>query len=96
MLTEKYSFIDSFNDPLYKLVNFLQFKLYFKYVDVISMLLSVENIETCSPLKLSKLCSLFTIENLPDPQNPKTSKLAILSAIETLRQYCSDDIQIGT
>ena len=38
----------------------------------------------------------FTIENTPDPQNPKTSRLAILSAIETLRQYCSDDIQIGT
>jgi aspartate dehydrogenase len=38
----------------------------------------------------------FTIENFPDPNNPKTSRLAILSAIETLRQYCSDDIQIGT
>ncbi len=38
----------------------------------------------------------FTIENTPDPQNPKTSRLAILSAIETLRKYCSDDIQIGT
>ncbi|MDE0832605.1 MAG: DUF108 domain-containing protein, partial [Nitrosopumilus sp.] len=38
----------------------------------------------------------FTIENMPDPENPKTSRLAILSAIETLRQYCSDDIQIGT
>ena len=38
----------------------------------------------------------FTIENIPDPQNPKTSRLAILSAIETLRKYCSDDIQIGT
>ena len=38
----------------------------------------------------------FTIENTPDPENPKTSKLAILSAIETLRRYCSDDIQIGT
>ena len=38
----------------------------------------------------------FTIENTPDPENPKTSRLAILSAIETLRQYCSDDIQIGT
>ena len=38
----------------------------------------------------------FTIENLPDPANPKTSRLAILSAIETLRKYCSDDIQIGT
>ncbi|MCV0409393.1 aspartate dehydrogenase [Nitrosopumilus sp.] len=38
----------------------------------------------------------FTIENFPDPSNPKTSRLAILSAIETLRKYCSDDIQIGT
>ena len=38
----------------------------------------------------------FTIENIPDANNPKTSRLAILSAIETLRKYCSDDIQIGT
>ena len=38
----------------------------------------------------------FTIENFPDPSNPKTSRLAILSAIETLRKYCSDEIQIGT
>ena len=38
----------------------------------------------------------FTIENFPDPNNPKTSRLAILSAIETLRKYCSDEIQIGT
>ena len=38
----------------------------------------------------------FTIENYPDANNPKTSRLAILSAIETLRKYCSDDIQIGT
>ena len=38
----------------------------------------------------------FTIENTPDANNPKTSRLAILSAIETLRKYCSDDIQIGT
>ncbi len=38
----------------------------------------------------------FTIENFPDPNNPKTSRLAILSAIETLRRYCSDEIQIGT
>ena len=38
----------------------------------------------------------FTIENFPDPENPKTSRLAILSAIETLKKYCSDDIQIGT
>lgn len=39
---------------------------------------------------------IFTIENYPDPNNPKTSRLAILSAIETLRKYCSDEIQIGT
>ena len=38
----------------------------------------------------------FTIENVPDPNNPKTSRLAILSAIETLKKYCSDDVQIGT
>lgn len=38
----------------------------------------------------------FTIENVPDENNPKTSRLAILSAIETLKKYCSDDIQIGT
>ena len=38
----------------------------------------------------------FTVENIPDPKNPSTSRLAILSAIETLRRYCSDDIQIGT
>lgn len=38
----------------------------------------------------------FTIENVPDVNNPKTSRLAILSAIETLRKYCSDEIQIGT
>jgi aspartate dehydrogenase len=38
----------------------------------------------------------FTIENFPDPSNPKTSRLATLSAVETLRKYCSDEIQIGT
>jgi aspartate dehydrogenase len=38
----------------------------------------------------------FTIENIPDSNNPKTRRLAILSAVETLRKYCSDDIQIGT
>ena len=38
----------------------------------------------------------FTIENFPDPTNPKTSRLATLSAVETLRKYCSDEIQIGT
>jgi aspartate dehydrogenase len=38
----------------------------------------------------------FTIENFPDTNNPKTSRLAILSAIETLRKYCSNGIQIGT
>jgi aspartate dehydrogenase len=38
----------------------------------------------------------FIIENYPDENNPKTSRLAILSAIETLKKYCSNDIQIGT
>jgi len=38
----------------------------------------------------------FIIENFPDPTNPKTSRLATLSAIETLRKYCSNEIQIGT
>ena len=36
------------------------------------------------------------IENIPDPQNPRTSRLAILSAIETLRSICTDEIKIGT
>lgn len=36
------------------------------------------------------------IENVPDQSNPKTSRLAILSAIERLREICSDDIKIGT
>ncbi len=36
------------------------------------------------------------VENVPDPSNPKTSRLAILSAIECLRQVCTDDIRIGT
>ena len=38
----------------------------------------------------------FIIENFPDINNPKTSRLAILSAIETLRNYCSEEIRIGT
>ena len=38
----------------------------------------------------------FTIENHPDANNPKTSRLAILSAIETLKKYCLNNIQIGT
>lgn len=38
----------------------------------------------------------FSIQNIPDEINPKTSRLAILSAIETLRKYCSDGISIGT
>ena len=38
----------------------------------------------------------FVIENVPDETNPKTSKLAILSAIETLRKYCSSGISVGT
>jgi aspartate dehydrogenase len=36
------------------------------------------------------------VENVPDPANPKTSRLAILSAIECLRQVCSEHIRIGT
>ena len=36
------------------------------------------------------------VENVPDPTNPKTSRLAILSAIETLRSICSDNIKIGS
>ena len=36
------------------------------------------------------------VENVPDPTNPKTSRLAILSAIQTLKNYCSDGISIGT
>lgn len=38
----------------------------------------------------------ITVENVPDPANPKTSRLAVLSAIETLRAYCSGGIRIGT
>ncbi len=38
----------------------------------------------------------FTVENVPDADNPRTSRLAALSAVETLRQYCSDEIRIGT
>ena len=38
----------------------------------------------------------FTIANYPDENNPKTSRLAILSAIETLKKYCLNGIQIGT
>ena len=38
----------------------------------------------------------ITVENIPDQNNPKTSRLAILSAIERLREICTDDIRIGT
>lgn len=38
----------------------------------------------------------ITVENVPDPHNPKTSRLAILSAIEKLRDICTDEIKIGT
>ena len=38
----------------------------------------------------------FLIQNEPDENNPKTSRLAILSAIQTLRNYCSNNISIGT
>ena len=37
-----------------------------------------------------------TLENVPDATNPKTSRLATLSAIETLRSICSNDIKIGS
>lgn len=36
------------------------------------------------------------VENVPDQSNPKTSRLAILSAIECLRQICSEEMRIGT
>jgi aspartate dehydrogenase len=38
----------------------------------------------------------FLIQNEPDRNNPKTSRLAILSAIQTLKNYCSNGISIGT
>ncbi len=38
----------------------------------------------------------LVVENLPDPGNPKTSRLATLSAIQTLKRYCTGGIQIGT
>ena len=44
--------------------------------------------------KFGKLTT--TIENVPDENNPKTSRLAILSAIETIRSICTDEIKIGT
>lgn len=38
----------------------------------------------------------ISVENVPDTNNPKTSRLAILSAIETLRKYCTSGISVGT
>ena len=38
----------------------------------------------------------ITLENVPDVNNTKTSRLATLSAIETLRSICSNDIKIGS
>ena len=38
----------------------------------------------------------FTMENVPDPSNPKTSRLAVLTAIETLYNYCTSGIRVGT
>ena len=38
----------------------------------------------------------FSIQNIPDESNPKTSRLAILSSIETLREYCTDGVSLGT
>ena len=53
---------------------------------------NVHKIETIG--KFGKINTM--VENVPDPTNPKTSRLAILSAIETLRSICSDDIKIGS
>lgn len=39
---------------------------------------------------------ITTLENVPDVNNPKTSRLATLSAIETLRSICSNDIKVGS
>lgn len=36
------------------------------------------------------------VQNVPDASNPKTSRLAVLSAIEKLRQICTEDIRVGT
>jgi aspartate dehydrogenase len=44
--------------------------------------------------KFGKLTT--TIENVPDENNPRTSRLAVLSAIETIRSLCTDEIKIGT
>ncbi len=44
--------------------------------------------------KFGKLTTI--IENVPDRNNPRTSKLAILSAIETIRSICTNEIKIGT
>jgi len=38
----------------------------------------------------------ITVENVPDSMNPKTSRLATLSAVELLRQICTNEVQIGT
>lgn len=38
----------------------------------------------------------LTVENVPDQDNPRTSRLAVLSAIETLKKYCSDGLYLGT
>ena len=44
--------------------------------------------------KFGKITTI--VENVPDERNPRTSRLAILSAIETLRSICADEIRIGT
>ena len=44
--------------------------------------------------KFGKLKTI--IENVPDKTNPRTSRLAVLSAIETIRSICTDEIKIGT
>jgi aspartate dehydrogenase len=37
-----------------------------------------------------------TMMNRPHPDNPKTSYIAVLSALETLRQYAGRTVHIGT
>ena len=44
--------------------------------------------------KFGKITTI--VENVPDERNPRTSRLAILSAIETLRSICANEIRIGT
>ena len=50
--------------------------------------------EICASGKFGQIST--KIENMPDENNPRTSRLAILSAIETIRSICTDEIKIGT